>query len=178
MMAIWRRGGPEALLHHSDRGSQHMSEQFQRLIADHGIVCSMSRAGNVWDNAAMESFFSSLKKRTARKTYRTRDQVKADVSITWSAPTIRDGGIRPAAISARHSHASPQSHLPARDFAARHPLPASRGERKLWRGRRSGIRYPSAFTGSSRQRIQRCRQGIARWRGERSLQDRSMQDLR
>ena len=41
-----------------------MSEQFQRLMAHHGIVCSMSRAGNVWDNAAMESFFSSLKNRT------------------------------------------------------------------------------------------------------------------
>jgi hypothetical protein len=36
-------------------------EQFQRLVADHGVVCSMSRSGNVWDNAAMESFFSSLK---------------------------------------------------------------------------------------------------------------------
>ena len=57
-----------------------MSEQFQRLMADHGIVCSMSRASNVWDNAAMESFFSSLKtERTARKTYQTRDQAKADV---------------------------------------------------------------------------------------------------
>jgi len=54
-MAIWRRG-------------------------NHGIVCSMSRSGNVWDNAAMESFFSSLKtERTARKTYRTRDEAKADV---------------------------------------------------------------------------------------------------
>jgi putative transposase len=80
LMAIWRRGRPEALLHHSDRGSQYTSEQFQRLIADHGIVCSMSRAGNVWDNAAMESFFSSLKtERTAYKTYRTRDEAKADV---------------------------------------------------------------------------------------------------
>ena len=49
-------------------------------MADYGIVCSMSRAGNVWDNAAMESFFSSLKtERTARKKYRTRDQAKADV---------------------------------------------------------------------------------------------------
>jgi len=55
VMAIWRRG-------------------------NHGIVCSMSRSGNVWDNAAMESFFSSLKtERTARKTYRTRDEAKADV---------------------------------------------------------------------------------------------------
>ncbi|MET4315494.1 transposase InsO family protein [Bradyrhizobium sp. RT4b] len=38
--------------------AQYTSEQFQRLRADHGIVCSMSRSGNVWDNAAMESFFS------------------------------------------------------------------------------------------------------------------------
>jgi putative transposase len=60
VMAIWRRGKPDALLHHSDRGSQYTSEQFQRLMADHGVVCSMSRSGNVWDNAAMESFFSSL----------------------------------------------------------------------------------------------------------------------
>jgi putative transposase len=80
MMAIWRRGRPDALLHHSDRGSQYTSEPFQRLMADQGISCSMSRAGNVWDNAAMESFFSSLKtERVARKVYRTRDQARADV---------------------------------------------------------------------------------------------------
>ena len=80
VMAIWRRGKPETVLHHSDRGSQYTSEPFQRLLADHGVTCSMSRAGNVWDNAAMESFFSSLKtERTAAKTYRTRTQAKADV---------------------------------------------------------------------------------------------------
>ena len=43
VMAIWRRGKPNALLHHSDRGSQYTSEQFQRLMSDHGVVCSMSR---------------------------------------------------------------------------------------------------------------------------------------
>jgi len=80
VMAIWRRGKPRAVLHHSDRGSQYTSEQFQRLMADHGVTCSMSRSGNCWDNAAMESFFSSLKtERVARKMYRTRDQAKADV---------------------------------------------------------------------------------------------------
>ena len=80
VMAIWRRGKPDALLHHSDRGSQYSSEQFQRLMADNGVVCSMSRSGNVWDNAAMESFFSSLKtERIARKLYRTRDEARADV---------------------------------------------------------------------------------------------------
>ena len=80
LMAVWRRGKPDALLHHSDQGSQYTSEQFQRLMVDSGIVCSMSRSGNVWDNAAMESFFSSLKtERTARKIYRTRNEARADV---------------------------------------------------------------------------------------------------
>jgi putative transposase len=80
LMAVWRRGKPKQLLHHSDQGSQYSSEQFQRLMVDSGIVCSISRSGNVWDNAAMESFFSSLKtERTARKTYRTRNEAKADV---------------------------------------------------------------------------------------------------
>ena len=47
VMAIWRRGKPDALLHHSDRGSQYTSEQFQKLMAGHGVICSMSRSGNV-----------------------------------------------------------------------------------------------------------------------------------
>lgn len=80
VMAIWRRGRPRTVLHHSDQGSQYTSEPFQRLLADQGLSCSMSRSGNVWDNAAMESFFSSLKtERTACTTYRTRNQAKADV---------------------------------------------------------------------------------------------------
>jgi len=80
VMAIWRRGKPRELLHHSDRGSQYTSEKCQRLMADHGVTCSLSRSGNVWDNAAMESFFSSLKtERTANKVYRSRDAARADV---------------------------------------------------------------------------------------------------
>ena len=80
IMALWRRGKPSALVHHSDRGSQYTSELAQRLMAEHGVTCSMSRSGNCWDNAAMESFFSSLKtERTAAKAYRTRDQARADV---------------------------------------------------------------------------------------------------
>jgi putative transposase len=80
LMALWRRGKPRELLHHSDQGSQYTSEQFQLLLADQGIVCSMSRSGDVWDNSAMESFFSSLKtERVHRKVYQTRDQAKADV---------------------------------------------------------------------------------------------------
>jgi putative transposase len=80
LMAIWRRGKPDALLHHSDQGSQYTSEQFRRLMADNGVTCSMSRSGNVWDNAVMESFFSTLKiERTDRKVYHSRDQARADV---------------------------------------------------------------------------------------------------
>ena len=96
VMAIWRRGKPDALMHHSDRGSQYTSEQFQRLMADHGIICSMSRSGNVWDNAAMESFFSSLKtERTGQKTYRSREEAKVwTCSITSNASTTRSAGTR------------------------------------------------------------------------------------
>jgi len=80
MMAVWRRGRPEALLHHSDRGSQYDSEQFQGVLLELGITCSMSRSGNVWDNSAMESFFKSLKtERVDHKVYRSRAEAKADI---------------------------------------------------------------------------------------------------
>jgi len=71
---------PSELLHHSDQGSKYTSEDFQRLLAAEGIACSMSRKGECWDNAAIETFFSSLKtERTCRRIYPTRDNVRADV---------------------------------------------------------------------------------------------------
>ncbi len=80
MMVVWRRGKPVALVHHCDQGSQYTSEHFQELLKGQGITCSMSRAGEVWDNSAMESFFSSLKtERTAKKVYRSREQARVDV---------------------------------------------------------------------------------------------------
>ena len=80
IMAIWRRGPVEALLHHSDQGSQYTSELFQRLLADHGIECSMSRRGDCWDNAAMESLFSTMKtERVYRRLYRSRNEARADL---------------------------------------------------------------------------------------------------
>ena len=57
LMAVWRRGTPPRDLAHSDQGSQYTSESFQRVLAAQDIVCSVSRAGNVWDNAVMESLF-------------------------------------------------------------------------------------------------------------------------
>jgi putative transposase len=80
-MALWRRGRPIELLHHSDQGSQYASEDFQRLLAHHGIACSMSRKGDCWDNAAVESFFASLKKEHVytKPRYRTREEARADL---------------------------------------------------------------------------------------------------
>jgi putative transposase len=80
-MALWRRRpDTAALLHHSDQGTQYASEMYQKLLEDNGITCSMSRAGNVWDNSAMESFFSSMKsERVHRSRYRTRDEARSDI---------------------------------------------------------------------------------------------------
>ena len=61
-LAVERRLPGEGLLAHSDRGSQYASDHYQRLLARHGITCSMSRKADCWDNAPMESFFASLKK--------------------------------------------------------------------------------------------------------------------
>jgi len=80
MMAVWRRSMVDALFHHSAQGTQYTSEHFQRLLADNSITCSMSRAGNVGENSAAESFSSLLKtERTALKVHRTRSEARADV---------------------------------------------------------------------------------------------------
>lgn len=60
MMALWHRKPACGLLHHSDRGGQYASEAYQELLAQHGIICSMSRKGDCLDNAVAESFFASL----------------------------------------------------------------------------------------------------------------------
>ena len=79
IMEIWRRRRPSSLLHHSDQGSQYSSEAFQRLLAELGITCRMSRSVNVWDNSVMESFFSSLNtERVNRRVNATRDPARAD----------------------------------------------------------------------------------------------------
>jgi transposase InsO family protein len=60
-MALTRRRPGEGLLHHSDRGVQYACEAYRQLLEDHGITCSMSRRGDCYDNAMMESFHSTLK---------------------------------------------------------------------------------------------------------------------
>lgn len=76
-MAI-RRQQPEAeLLHHSDRGSQYCSHDYQRMLSSLNITCSMSRKGNCWDNAPMESFFGRLKNKSLHHHhFRTQEEAR------------------------------------------------------------------------------------------------------
>ncbi len=77
----WFRRQPKAgVLHHSDRGSQYCSHDYQQLLRSYGMVASMSRKGNCWDNAPMESFFNSLKnERVFHRCYAMRAEAKADL---------------------------------------------------------------------------------------------------
>lgn len=80
MMALWQRKPDAGLIHHSDRGSQYASGDFQDLLNEHGIECSMSGTGSCYDNAAMESWFGLLKReRVYRRHYRTRQEARTDV---------------------------------------------------------------------------------------------------
>lgn len=80
MMAITLRNPPPGLLHHSDRGSQYASYAYQKLLKQHGLIPSMSRKGNCWDNAPIERFFGSLKREwTDDQWYKTRQAAIADV---------------------------------------------------------------------------------------------------
>jgi len=79
-MALAGRRPGEGLVAHSDRGSQYASEHYQRVLGHHGIVCSMSRRANCWDNAPMESFFASLKKElTHGEIFATRQEARSSL---------------------------------------------------------------------------------------------------
>ena len=75
-----RKNSSGGLLHHSDRGSQYASNAYQHRLATHGIRCSMSGPGNCYDNAAMESFFGTLKTELVHhERYATRDEARASI---------------------------------------------------------------------------------------------------
>ena len=79
-MAIWRRRPKAGLIHHSDRGSQYASKAFRQLLEAHGFRGSMSRKGDCWDNAVVESFFGSLKQeRVQWRSYQTRYEAQQDI---------------------------------------------------------------------------------------------------
>lgn len=79
-MALFRRRVASGLLLHSDRGSQYAAGTYQAILKNHGILCSMSRKGNCWDNAAMESFFRSLKVESIyHQSFKTRGEAKLTI---------------------------------------------------------------------------------------------------
>jgi putative transposase len=94
-MAIWRRGKPDALLHYSHQGSQYTSEQFQRLMTDNGVTCSMSRVGQRLGQCRHGKLRLITENGADRKkVYRTRDKPGPMCSITLKDFTIRPDDIR------------------------------------------------------------------------------------
>jgi len=82
MMAIQRQRPQPGLIHHSDRGSQYASHDYSDALAKAGMVQSMSRKGNCWDNAPMESFFHTLKTELVHhRNYATREDAKRDLFL-------------------------------------------------------------------------------------------------
>ena len=76
-MALLERNPPHELLHHSDRGVQYACDDYQQLLARHGLTASMSRKGNCYDNAVMESFFGTLKTElTHHERFTTREEAR------------------------------------------------------------------------------------------------------
>lgn len=78
-MAASHRQPGEGVLHHSDRGSQYAAHSYQRLLSAHQMVCSMSRKGDCYDNAMMESFFSTLKSECATEPYNSRAEARRHI---------------------------------------------------------------------------------------------------
>ncbi len=79
-MALLHRDPDKGLIHHSDRGVQYAAEDFQDLLNDNKVVCSMSRKGNCWDNACVESFFGNLKAEWVKeKIYETFEDGQKDI---------------------------------------------------------------------------------------------------
>lgn len=80
LMALWRRKHPKKVIVHSDQGSTYASNDYQALLKEKKLVCSMSRRGNCWDNAVAESFYGSLKNEWVYwEDYKTRDQAKKSI---------------------------------------------------------------------------------------------------
>lgn len=114
-MAVCQRRPEMGLLHHSDRGVQYASSDYQQKLSDLGIVCSMSRKGDCWDNAAMESFFGSLKTEWVYgKTYATQEFAKQDlfkyIEVFYNRKRRHAslGYVSPAAFEKRYEAAQDQ----------------------------------------------------------------------
>jgi transposase InsO family protein len=81
-MAIASQRPSPGLVHHADRGVQYAAHRYRARLRHHGMLCSMSRKGDCWDNAPMESFFATLKRELVEGAeYATRDDARADVFV-------------------------------------------------------------------------------------------------
>ena len=77
LMAVWQRKPSKGLLSHSDRGSQYASKSHRAILSEHGIIQSMSRKGDCWDNAVAESFFHTLKTELIYgRVFKTREEAQ------------------------------------------------------------------------------------------------------
>lgn len=80
LMVVMNRTPRSGLVHHSDRGSQYAATSYQQRLAEYGLIPSMSRKGNCWDNACVESFFGTLKRElVCHRHYATRDEAKQEI---------------------------------------------------------------------------------------------------
>jgi putative transposase len=78
--ALAKRGYPSGVIHHSDRGVQYACGEYRRQLQSHGLIASMSRKGNCYDNAAMEAFWSTLKREAMEDSDRwTKDRVRREL---------------------------------------------------------------------------------------------------
>ena len=79
-MAVAHRRTAEGVLHHTDRGSQYAATTYRELLASYGLTASMSRRGNCWDNAVVESFFHTLKTELVHhRSYQTREEARQEI---------------------------------------------------------------------------------------------------
>jgi putative transposase len=114
--AIKAKRPPSGLIHHSDRGSQYCSKAYQCLLKKAGMVASMSRKGNCYDNAPMESFWGSLKNELIHhKRYATRDEASAEIveyiEVFYNRQRRHSGlnGVSPAVFCANYWRSQKQA---------------------------------------------------------------------
>jgi putative transposase len=138
-MALKRRCPDIGLLHHSDQGCTYASEDYQDVLAARGIVCSMSRRGNCWDNAVMESFFSSVKSDVADR-FDSCGEAKMElfdyIEVFYNQRRRHStlGQISPAAFERRAltEGMDAMENCPERSFPPRpHPSPLSGTEERM-----------------------------------------------
>jgi putative transposase len=105
LMALGRRNPGSGLLHHTDRGSQYASLDYQKILKDHDMICSMSRKGNCYDNAVAESFFGRLKTEWVNH-HRYSSRSEASLSLFYYIEIFYNRKRRHSSVD----YATPQEH--------------------------------------------------------------------